>query len=83
MIYEFKSCIDFSTKKLYIADTNITDKDYAKKVYDEFDELCADNFIVAHKYGLSYPYDFNERLWYKIRTNSLLNEIIKFKEVDL
>ena len=54
-----------------------------KKVYDEFDELCADNFIVAHKYGLSYPYDFNERLWYKIRTNSLLNEIIKFKEVDL
>lgn len=85
LIYEenVKSCIDFTTKKLYIADTNITDKDYAKKVYDEFDELCADNFIVAHKYGLSYPYDFNERLWYKIRTNSLLNEIIKFKEVDL
>ena len=35
LIYEenVKSCIAFTTKKLYIADTNITDKDYAKKIY--------------------------------------------------
>lgn len=85
LIYEetVKSCIVFTTKKLYIADTNITDEDYAKKVCHEVDKLYTYNIIAANKYGLSYPYDFNERLWYKITTNSLLNENIKFKEVEL
>lgn len=78
-----KSCIAFTTKKLYIADTNITDEYYAESIADKFNDLYSDNFLISRRYGLSYPYEFNDRLWYKIKNDSLLNENIKFKEVDL
>lgn len=85
LIYEenVESCIAFTTKKLYVAETNTTDEEYAKKIYKEMNKLYCDNIIAAKRYGLSDPYGFNERLWYKIKTDSLLNENIKFKEVEL
>ena len=52
-------------------------------IYKEMNKLYCDNIIAAKRYGLSDPYGFNERLWYKIKTDSLLNENIKFKEVEL
>ena len=83
IIYVLSYVFEFVYSNLRKIKKHITDEYYAESIADKFNDLYSDNFLISRRYGLSYPYEFNDRLWYKIKNDSLLNENIKFKEVDL